>query len=116
MLSISIFSAAGIAGRPGMVIMFPAKTTMNSAPPFISTFLIVILYFPSHFKFFGSSENEYCVLAIQTGSFPYPFFSAISMFSFAKSSNITSSAPYTFLQTLLILSFIMSLCRMRMLK
>ena len=42
----------------------------NSAPAFISTSLICISKGSLHSKFFGSSENEYCVFAIQTGKLP----------------------------------------------
>ena len=60
-LSISIFSAAGILGNPGIVIILPVIITINSAPAFNTTSLICILNGCIHSKFFGSSENEYCV-------------------------------------------------------
>ena len=42
-LSISIFSAAGILGNPGIVIILPVIITINSAPAFNTTSLICIL-------------------------------------------------------------------------
>ena len=46
---------------------------------------------------FGSSEKEYCVLAIHTGNFPYPNFSIVLMLSIASLENSTPTAPYIFL-------------------
>ena len=98
--SISMLSAAGTFGSPGIVMIFPARTTINPAPDFISTFLTCILYLLLHSKFFGSSEKEYCVLAIQTGNFPYPNFSIFSISLFASSEYSTSWAPYILVETL----------------
>ena len=54
-----MLSAAGTFGSPGIVIIFPVFTTINSAPAFNSTDEICILNGLSHNKFLGSSENEY---------------------------------------------------------
>ena len=39
----SIFSAAGTFGSPGIVIIFPARTTMNPAHAFNSMSLMCII-------------------------------------------------------------------------
>ena len=70
--SMSMPSAAGIFGRPGIVIILPVIATMKPAPAFRIISLTVILNGSSHCRFFGSSENEYCVFAIQIGKFPKP--------------------------------------------
>ena len=55
----STVSATGFFGNPGIVVIFPANTTINPAPAFNSTFPILISNGSSHSKFLGSSENEY---------------------------------------------------------
>ena len=67
-----ICSAAGIFGNPGMVIILPLRATIKPAPFFNATSLIVILNGSLHCRFFGSSDKEYCVLAIHIGKFDFP--------------------------------------------
>ena len=67
LLSMSMFSAAGCFGKPGIVIIFPVKMTINSAPAFKYTSLTWIVNGSLHYKFFGSSDKEFCVLAMQIG-------------------------------------------------
>ena len=62
----------------------------------------------SHFRFFASSEKEYCVFAIHTGKFPKPNFLIFSISEVASSENSTSSAPYISFATFLIFSSIAS--------
>ena len=59
--STSIFSAAGILGRPGMVIMSPVRTTTKPAPAETLTFLTVTSKPSGAPSLVGSSEKEYCV-------------------------------------------------------
>ena len=54
-----MFSAAGILGSPGIVIILPAIATTKPAPAFKLTSLIVILNGSLHSKFLLSSEKEY---------------------------------------------------------
>ena len=53
--------------------MSPHTITINSAPAASLTSLIVITWSDGAPLNVGSVENEYCVLATQTGYFPYPF-------------------------------------------
>ena len=76
-----IFSAVGTFGNPGIVIILPVYITIKPAPAFNSISLIFILNFSLHSIFFASSENEYCVFAIQIGKFPYPNLFIFSIFS-----------------------------------
>ena len=68
--SISILSAAGTFGRPGMVIISPQTMTINSAPAESRTSLIGISWLEGAPLSVGSVENEYCVFATHTGNFP----------------------------------------------
>ncbi len=54
----SICSAAGTLGNPGIVIIFPANATTKPAPAFKLISLIVILYFPLSCRFFASSDKR----------------------------------------------------------
>ena len=83
--SIFIFSAAGTLGNPGIVIIFPAKTTIKPAPAFSSTSLTLNSKDSVQSNFFASSENEYWVFAIHTGKFANPISSIFLMFSSASS-------------------------------
>ena len=66
-------SAAGTLGKPGIVIISPQTTTINSAPDDNLTSLTGSTW-PVGAPFNpGSVEKLYCVFAMQTGSFPYPF-------------------------------------------
>ena len=62
--SISISYAAGLFGRPGIVKIFWVRATIKPAPWFNLISFIVISYSLSGFKFVGSSDKEYWVLAI----------------------------------------------------
>ena len=66
----SILSAAGIFGRPGIVIISPQTMTINSAPADNLTSLIGISWSDGAPRLDGSVENEYCVFATHTGNFP----------------------------------------------
>ncbi len=63
----SMRSADGTFGSPGMVMTSPQITTMNSAPAASRTsrmFTVCPLGAP---RAAGSVEKEYCVLAMQIG-------------------------------------------------
>ena len=63
-------SAAGTLGNPGMVMISPHTTTINSAPDESLTSLTGKTWpLGAPFKL-GSVEKLYCVFAIQTGRFP----------------------------------------------
>ena len=79
LLSTSIFSAAGIFGSPGMVMISPSRPTTNPAPAETLTFLTVTVKFYGAPSFDASSEKEYCVFAMQTGQCPNPSFSRLSI-------------------------------------
>ena len=67
-----IASAAGTLGRPGIVMIAPQITTINSAPEDNLTSLIGKTC-PEGAPFkFGSVEKLYCVLATHIGRLPYP--------------------------------------------
>ena len=57
--SISILSAAGIFGNPGIVIISPHTITINSAPADNLTSLMGISWLDGAPRFVGSVENEY---------------------------------------------------------
>ena len=63
-------SAAGVLGNPGIVIIDPQITTINSAPEESLTSLIGISWSEGAPLSFGSTEKLYCVYAIQPGNFP----------------------------------------------
>ena len=106
--SISIPSAAGFLGRPGIVIILPVRITTKPAPLLNSMSSTCILNFSLHSRFLGSSENEYCVLAIQIGNLPNPNSVIFFIFSSDFSEYSTFSAPYIFLATFSIFSLIES--------
>ena len=70
--STSIRSAAGDFGSPGMVMMSPVSATMKPAPAETLSFRTVRVKPSGAPSFAGSSENEYCVFAMQTGREPKP--------------------------------------------
>ena len=71
MLSL-IESAAGTLGSPGIVIIAPQTTTINSAPE-ESLISLIGNACPVGAPFkFGSVEKLYCVFAIHIGNFPKP--------------------------------------------
>lgn len=106
--SISIFSATGTFGSPGIVKIFPVIITINPAPAFKTTSSTCMLNCSLHSKFLGLSDNEYCVFAIHTGNFLYPIFSIKSIFSFAFLEISISFAPYISFDIFFIFSSILS--------
>ena len=68
----SIFSAEGTFGSPGIVIMSPVSATVKPAPAETLTLRTVTLNPSGAPSFAGSSEKEYWVFAMQTGSLPKP--------------------------------------------
>ena len=70
MLFSRIELAAGTLGRPGIVIISPHITTINSAPLESLTSLIGILCSEGAPFNEGSVEKLYCVFATQIGKFP----------------------------------------------
>ena len=65
-----IESAAGTLGKPGIVIISPQTTTINSAPEDNRTSLTGRTCPVGAPLRLGSVEKLYCVLAIHTGSSP----------------------------------------------
>ena len=68
----SIFSAAGTFGRPGIVIMSPVSATMKPAPAETLRLRTVIVNPSGAPRLAASSENDYCVFAMQIGRSPTP--------------------------------------------
>ena len=85
-------SAAGTFGKPGFVIIEPQTTTIISAPEDSLISLIGISWFDGAPLSFGSVEKLYCVLAIQTGKFPWPLSSKTFNCSLTLSSAVIWSA------------------------
>ena len=73
-LSISTCSEIGLAGRPGIVVIFPVIGTKNPAPAENLISLTVILNPVGFPRSLESSEREYCVFAIHIGSLSNPSF------------------------------------------
>ena len=63
----SILSAEGTFGRPGMVMTSPQITTTNSAPAASRTSRTLTVWPLGAPRSCGSVENEYWVFATQTG-------------------------------------------------
>ena len=87
-------SAAGIFGKPGIVIIDPHITTINSAPEDNLTSLIGISWFVGAPFNFGSVEKLYWVFATQTGKFLNPLFSNVFNFCLISSVAVILSALY----------------------
>src|SRR5258708_8740780 len=68
--STSMEEAREIFGRPGISIMLPAITTTNPAPAESEALVTLSVQPAGAPRRFGSSDKQYCVLAIQTGNFP----------------------------------------------
>src|SRR6202140_3530463 len=64
----STLAARETLGKPGISIMFPAMATMNPAPAERDASVIFSVQPVGAPRSLGLSENEYCVLAMQTGS------------------------------------------------
>ena len=91
--SMSIDSAAGFFGNPGIVMIDPVTATRNPAPADSLTSRTVTVNPDGLPSSDGSSESEYCVFAIHTSrsSFPNSWICARS-FS-ACSVYVTPDAP-----------------------
>ena len=68
----SIFSAAGISGKPGILIILPVIGMINPAPAAISICRTVTTKSFGRPSNFGLSDSDFCVLAIHTGSLSKP--------------------------------------------
>src|SRR5712664_4338139 len=68
--STSMEEARDTLGRPGISIMLPAITTTNPAPAESEALVTLSVQPAGAPRRFGSSDKEYCVLAMQTGNFP----------------------------------------------
>ena len=87
-----IESAAGTLGKPGIVMIAPQTTTMNSAPDDNLISLIGKAWpVGAPFKL-GSVEKLYWVFATQIGNSPYPASSKLLSWSLIFVSATTSSA------------------------
>ena len=86
-------SAAGDLGSPGIVIISPVRTTTNPAPAEIFTFFIVTVKPLGAPSFVGSSEKDYCVFAIQTGSLSKPRAVSAAICFFAAGRTVIPSPP-----------------------
>ena len=64
---ISIASAAGCVGNPGMVMISPQKTTTKPAPELSDTSVTIRVKFLGLPRASSSPESEYWVFAIQIG-------------------------------------------------
>ena len=64
----SINSAAGFLGNPGISIIDPAIATKNPAPADNLTSLIVIVNPVGRPSRFGLSDNDFCVFEIHIGN------------------------------------------------
>jgi len=91
--STSIEEAREIFGSPGISIMLPEITTTNLAPADSEALVAFSVQPVGAPSFFGSSESEYCVFAMQTGTFAYPHSVNCWSFAFACSEKFTSLAP-----------------------
>ena len=94
--------AAGTLGSPGIVIISPHTTTINSAPLERRTSLIGIVWFEGAPFKVGSVEKLYCVLAIQIGKSLYPSFSYCFNWSLILLSATMFSASYISLAIVII--------------
>src|SRR6185503_2056846 len=77
----SMLSADGTFGRPGMVMISPQIATMNSAPADSRTSRTGIEKPVGAPLASGLVENEYWVLAMQTGNLPKPISSQVLSWS-----------------------------------
>src|SRR6266481_4771438 len=68
--STSMEDARETFGRPGMSIMLPEITTTNPAAAESEALVTLSVQPVGAPRRFGSSDKEYCVLAMQTGNFP----------------------------------------------
>ena len=89
----SILTAAGTFGSPGMVIISPESATTNPAPALTLTLRMVSVKPSGAPSFCGSSEKDYCVLAMQTGILPQPSSVSCLRVFIAAGVKETSFAP-----------------------
>ena len=75
----SINSAAGFFGSPGISIISPAIATINPAPADILISFIFTVNPSGRPRSAGLSESDFCVFDIHTGKFPYPSFSSFNV-------------------------------------
>ncbi len=75
-----MLAAREIFGRPGISIMLPAMATTKPAPLERLASVTLRVQPVGAPIFFGSSEREYCVFAIQTGSFAIAPFGVLAEF------------------------------------
>ena len=102
----SIFSAAGTFGSPGIVIISPASATINPAPFEIRIVLISTVKPVGRPRSDGLSESEYWVFAIHTGFLSRPSSLSFLISFFALFENTTPLPPYTFVTICLTFSSI----------
>src|SRR5215470_2626651 len=91
--STSIEAARETFGRPGINIILPEITTTKPAPAESEALVTLRVHLVGAPSRLGSSVNEYCVLAMQTGKFPYPQSENCFSLAWAWSENFTSPAP-----------------------
>lgn len=91
--SISIASAAGCLGNPGMVMIDPVYTTRNPAPAETLIPVTVMVNPLGHPGTFGLSVKEAGVLPMQTGREPKPSVSNLVISLRAAVVNSTPMAP-----------------------
>ena len=65
-----MFSLAGLEGNPGIVIMLPSIATTKPAPALSLNSLTGSVNPLGAPNLPASWDNDYCVLAMQTGRFP----------------------------------------------
>jgi hypothetical protein len=94
--SISIFSAAGLEGRPGILIMVPAIGIINPAPAAMSNSRILRVNPEGRLVSLGSSEREYCVFAMQQVGYQADFVEKPDLlFGFDTVFNISSTVYFS---------------------
>src|ERR1700704_5431195 len=89
----STLAAREILGRPGISIMLPAIATMKPAPAEREASLILSVQPVGAPGSLGLSENEYCVLAMQTGNWENDQSLNCCSFALALSLKATPAAP-----------------------
>src|SRR5882724_4966302 len=89
----STLAARDTLGRPGISIMFPAITTTKPAPAESDASVTLRTQPEGAPSSLGLSENEYCVLAMQTGSLAKPQSLYCWSLVLAFSVNLAPAAP-----------------------
>src|SRR5258708_35054503 len=88
-----MLAARETLGRPGISIMFPEITTTKPAPAESDASVILSVQPEGAPSSLGLSENEYCVLAMQTGSLAKPQSLNCWSLAFGLSLRLTPAAP-----------------------